>query len=130
MWAPKGGASNPEKRRPARWGPNGGAPKGGDDKQFSFFLPLVGVFSLNFGCVEAGSLKCARLDFSGCCVKPRRPRRPALPKKVSLSVAGVDISGEERGPQTDIFLEGGGGEVGFKTQTKTRTSLCLLRSRS
>ena len=36
--------------------------------QFSFFPPSLGVFSLNF----AGALKCGRLEFSGCRVKPRK----------------------------------------------------------
>ena len=42
---------------------------------FHSFLPLLGVFSWNFGiCGSAGALKCARLEFSGCRVKPRRPQ--------------------------------------------------------
>ena len=38
--------------------------------QFSFF-PLLGVLSWNFGGVFE-TLKCARLEFSGCRFKPRR----------------------------------------------------------
>ena len=39
------------------------------------FLPSLGVLSWNFGGVCcAGALKCAHLEFSGCRVKPRRPR--------------------------------------------------------
>ena len=42
---------------------------------FRFFFSSLGVFSWNFGGVwSAGTLKCARLEFSGCRVKPRRPR--------------------------------------------------------
>ena len=42
---------------------------------FSFF-PLLGVFSWNFGgfFLKAGTLKCARLEFSCCRVKPRQPQ--------------------------------------------------------
>ena len=43
--------------------------------QFSFFLPLLGVVSLNFGVNEGRDLKCARLEFSGCRVKPGRPKK-------------------------------------------------------
>ena len=36
------------------------------------FLPSLGVFWWNFGGVlSVGALKCARLEFSGCRVKPR-----------------------------------------------------------
>ena len=38
----------------------------------SFLSLSLGVFSWNFGGVgSAGALKCARLEFSGCRVKPR-----------------------------------------------------------
>ena len=44
--------------------------------QFSFVLPSFGVFSWNLGSVlRAGTLKCARLEFWGCRVKPRRLSR-------------------------------------------------------
>ena len=73
--------------------PKVGAPKGGPRRVgeqnftvfFSFFRPhsrsfylSLGVFSWNFGGVSsARALSCARLEFSGCHVKPRRPRSRA-----------------------------------------------------
>ena len=45
--------------------------------RFALFVSLWGVFSWNFGGVlKRLGLKCARLEFSGCCVKPRRLQRP------------------------------------------------------
>ena len=63
------------------WGPKGGAPKGGAPKGaffpspapiFALFVSLWGSsrgFLVVFG--SAGAVKCARLEFSGCRVKPR-----------------------------------------------------------
>ena len=65
--------------------PKGGAPKGGRPKIALFFLPLLAQFSFFllsleglvvefWWCVRsAGTLKFARLEFSGCRVKPRPP---------------------------------------------------------
>ena len=87
--APKGGGSKGGVRKGAEprknGAPKGGGPKGGGPKisrffcslppEISFFLLSLGVFSWNFGGVlKTGTLKCARLEFSGCRVKPRRPR--------------------------------------------------------
>ena len=63
-------------------GPEGwGARRVGGAKFRSFFsfsptsLPLLRVISWNFGgVIEGRDLKCARLEFSGCRVKPRRPQ--------------------------------------------------------
>ena len=73
---PKGGG--PKGGGPKGGGPKGGGPKGGEPQISRFFslsrhkirsfLPSLGVF---------GALKCARLEFSGCRVKPRRPRQRA-----------------------------------------------------
>ena len=42
---------------------------------FRSFCVSLGVFSWNFGgLLKAGTLKCARLEFSGCRVNPRRPQ--------------------------------------------------------
>ena len=56
--------------------------------RISFFLLSLEVFSLNFGGVlKAGALKCARLEFSGCRVKPRRPRsRRGFTRRAHLRV--------------------------------------------
>ena len=66
--------------------PHCGAPKGGGAKISRFFpfpatifflsfFSLFGVLPWNFGGVRsAGALKCSRLEFSVCRVKPRRPR--------------------------------------------------------
>ena len=81
--APKGGGPEPGK---------GGAPKGrgprrvGRPKISRFFFPFPATVSL-FLCLSggllvgilvvfgsAGAVKCARLEFSGCRVKPRRPQ--------------------------------------------------------
>ena len=63
------------------------------------FLPSLGVFSLNFGGVlKTKTLKCARLEFSGCRVKPRRPhqtgrrgftRQPENSKRAHLSAPAL-----------------------------------------
>ena len=76
-------------------GPQGGAPNGGAREWgpegwraakflvffrlpppvshcFSLTVCLLVVFLVVFG--SAGAVKCARLEVSGCCVKPRRPR--------------------------------------------------------
>ena len=62
--------------------PSAGHPSAGTPKiSLLFFSPTpifalfvsLGVFSLNFGGVFE-NLQCARLDFSGCFVKPSRPR--------------------------------------------------------
>ena len=34
-------------------------------------------------CLKTGALKCARLEFSGCCVKPRRPGLAARDRSVA-----------------------------------------------
>ena len=99
-WGPEGGGpkgggpkgGGPEGWGPRRvgarrvaWGPKGGGPEGWGAQNFALFSlsrrkirsfpPSLGVFSWNFGGVfEGGTLKCARLEFSGCRVKPRRPR--------------------------------------------------------
>ena len=91
VWAPKGGAPKlwPEGVGPRRvWGPpRVGSPNGGGPKisrffslsrhSLLFFPSLVSLFRGIFGGVwSAGALKCARLEFSGCRVKPRRPPKP------------------------------------------------------
>ena len=49
---------------------------------FVLFFSSLCVFSLIFGGVwKCGTLKCARLEFSGCCVKPRPRRFQTPPKK-------------------------------------------------
>ena len=76
------GGPNLERVEPRK----GGAPKGGRPKISRFFFPFPAtVFALFvslwgssrgilvvFG--SAGAVKCARLEFSGCRVKPRRPQ--------------------------------------------------------
>ena len=48
---------------------------------FFFFFPLLGVFSWNFGGVlKRRALKCPRLEFSGCRVKPRRLQSRSRPR--------------------------------------------------
>ena len=43
--------------------------------QFSFFPSLSGGLLVEFWwCLKTRTLKCARLEFAGCRVKPRRPR--------------------------------------------------------
>ena len=62
------------------WGPKVGGPR---ISLFFFPLPslcsfsppsLVGPFVEFWWCLKTGTLKCARLEFSGCHVKPRRSR--------------------------------------------------------
>ena len=64
----------------APWGPEGWGPEGWGAQNFALFFPLPppfrsfcvypGVCSWNFGGVgSAGTLKCARLEFSGCRVR-------------------------------------------------------------
>ena len=64
----------------------------------SSFLFSLGVFSWNVGGVfEApGKLKCARLEFSGCRVKPRRPRRSWGRAVLGRAVLGKGGPGEGR----------------------------------
>ena len=83
VMVPKGGAT---KGGATKGGAaEGGATKGGEPKISSFFpcpaakfvlfFPLWGSsrgFLVVFG--SAGAVKCSRLEFSGCRVKPRRPR--------------------------------------------------------
>ena len=99
-WGPKGWGAKPRKsggpkggglsRRPKprkSGGPRGGAQKGARTvgaQNFALFSPLPPqfflLFSISFGLFRgilvvfgsAGALKCARLEFSGCRVKPRR----------------------------------------------------------
>ena len=89
---------------PRRVGPpKGGGGGGGGPKislffpsppQYSFFYLSFGVLSLNFGGVlEAGTLKCARLEFSGC-----RVRTPAAR---SGGAAGVQHN-NQRTPHAHI----------------------------
>ena len=90
--APKGGSPNPEKwelRRggaPKGWVPEGVEPRrvGGQKfrvfffplpPQFSLFLPSLGGLLVEFWlCLKRRGLECARLEFSGCHVKLRRPQ--------------------------------------------------------
>ena len=79
---------NPEKvgarRVGARWGPKHGARRVGGPKFSRFFPSPDAKFVLFFSLwvssrgilvvLRAGTLKCARLEFSGCRVKPRRPQ--------------------------------------------------------
>ena len=46
---------------------------------FSFFLPSTGCLLVEFWWwfLKAGTLTCARLEFSGCRVEPRRPKKAA-----------------------------------------------------
>ena len=83
-WSPEGLGPNPEKVGPEGWGPEGWGPEGWEDQNFALFFSFsrrkfhsffsLGVFSLNFGGVlKTKTFKCARLEFSGCHVKPRWP---------------------------------------------------------
>ena len=83
-WGPKGGG--PKGGGPKGGGPKGGGPKGGGpeiSRFFSFSRPHVRSFCLSLWVssrgflvvfLKARTLKCARLEFSGCRVKPRRPQ--------------------------------------------------------
>ena len=80
QWGPEGG---PEPRKSG--GPKGGGPEGWGARNFALFFPspatkfvlffpLLVVLSWNFGGVQsAGTLKCARLEFSGCRVRAPAP---------------------------------------------------------
>ena len=86
-WGPKGGDPNPEEVGVRTVG----APKGGGPNISRFFFPSpvgnfallslsLGVFSWFFGGVwKRRAVKCARLDFSGCRVNPRRHNCNSLP---------------------------------------------------
>ena len=117
---PKGGGPNPEKvgaRRvgPEGWGPEGWGPEGWGAQNFALFcslsrrkirsfLPSLGVFSLNFGGVlKTKTLKCARLEFSGC-----RVRAPA-----ARSGGAAGVSHDSQRAQTCTF-EG----LGLQNTTK------------
>ena len=78
--APKGGAPQvgPVKRTPQ---------VGPEHSRFFFPLPphvsfslpsLEGLLEEYWWCFCAGTIKCARLEFSGCRVKPRRPQSSTL----------------------------------------------------
>ena len=77
LWAKPGEAQG---GGPKCWGPKVGGPKMSrffnlSRHNFQQFFSLLGVFSWNFGGVwGAGTLKCARMEFPGCRVKPRRPQ--------------------------------------------------------
>ncbi len=71
----------PEGLGPEGWGPEGWGPKISrfffpSPPSFSLFFVSLWVSSRGFlvGFWKRGAVKCARLEFSGCCVKPRRPR--------------------------------------------------------
>ena len=89
--APKGGGSERWRPNLEKVGSEGWEPK--ISRFFSFSrhnfhssLPLLGVLSWNFGGVRsAGVLKCAHLEFSGCCVKPRSRSRPAGRSRIGRS---------------------------------------------
>ena len=92
-----GGSSNGVGRKGReKWSPKGRAPPPEISRFFSLsrhsfhsFLPLLLLLSWNFGGVRsAGALKCARMEFSGCRVKPRRPqsRRGFTPQPESPNV--------------------------------------------
>ena len=98
-WGPEGWGPKPRKVGPRRVGPRrvrrqksgapkggatkGGAPEGGGSKFRAFFSSPAPIFALSVSlwgssrgfwwCLEVPGLKCARLEFLGCCVKPRRP---------------------------------------------------------
>ena len=65
--------------------------------QNSFFSSLSGCLLVEFWwCLKARTLKCARLEFSGCRVKPRRPRsrrgftrQPENSKRAHLSAPAL-----------------------------------------
>ena len=83
---PIGWGPNPEKIGPRRVGPRRVGPRRVGGPKFRVFIPSPTTsfalflshcvssrgFLVVFG--SAGAVKCARLEFSGCCVKPRRPR--------------------------------------------------------
>ena len=83
-WAPKGGGQTWKKVGALKGGPRrgGGARRVGPQHFALFsplpalhsFLPLLGVFCGMLVLFEAGTLKSARLEFSGCRVKPRWPQ--------------------------------------------------------
>ena len=71
---PKPRKIGPRRVGPRRvWGPKFRAFFPSPTTSFRSFSLSLCVFSWNFGGV-AGAVKCARLEFSGWCVKPRRPQ--------------------------------------------------------
>ena len=102
------------------WGTAGWGPAGWEAHKFALFFPSPGTFffhsSLSWGStrgilvvfLNSGALKCARLEFSGCRVKPRRPhaRQPESPpgeggpgakRRAVLGRRGGRSWGEEEG---------------------------------
>ena len=99
-WGPRGvGAQNQKKWEPEGWGPRGvgarrvvarkvGARRVGPTNSrfffpspapsFRMYVSLSGGLLVEFSwCLKRRTLKCARLEFSGCRVKPRRqPESP------------------------------------------------------
>ena len=93
VMAPKGEAQTQKKSGPEGWGPEGWGPEGGPEgwgpegwgpkisrffpspaTNFALFCLSLCVLSWFFGGVgSAGAVKCARLEFSGCRVKPGGP---------------------------------------------------------
>ena len=104
-----GRRAGPRRVRPRRVGPRVGPRRVGSPKfraffqspaTFSLFLSLSGGSSRGFLVVfgSAGAVKCARLKFSGCCVKPRWPRSrrgyTPQPKSLCLPTHGRREGGE------------------------------------
>ena len=96
VWATGGArrSGGPKRGGPKGGGPKGGGPKGGGPKFRTFFpLPFfAGFFSWNFGGVEsARTLKSARLEFSGCRVKPGGSKAAGTPAfKNTTKIPGQD----------------------------------------
>ena len=120
------GPESREKWRPRRVE----APKSAGPKISWFFFPLPpqnfvlfflsGVFSWNFGGVlKTKTLKCARLEFSGCRVKPRRPTPPKFHEKTPERREKSEILGgpaeagpAEAGPNQGVVRTRGWSEPG------------------
>ena len=95
--------------------------KGGEPTHFALFSSQATIFFLSslfwvysrgmlVGVLKRRGLKCARLEFSGCRVKP-----------------GGGRSGGEGGPaegeRAERFLEGGSGEEGFGRKRKEKKKI-------
>ena len=128
---PKGGArrsGGPKGGAPQRGGSKGGGTKSGGLKfrdfplsrsHFRSFSISLGVFSWNFGGVwSARTLNGARLEFSGCRVKPRRKKKKGEGREGREGKReGVWVWGGSQPPsppspkpQTSLGVGGGGGE--------------------
>ena len=137
--APKGGAKHRKSWARRVGGPKGGRPRkvGGQTQKkwgpegwgaqnFAFFCfslshSIFALFVFLWGpvvefcfCLKRQGLKCARLEFSGCCVKPRRPRsRRGFTQQPEIGPAERAVLGKGAGGRRDHSVMADFGQTDF-----------------